>query len=99
MHACTHTHTHTHTCSHCLQVATRESQMWLELVLAISDEYLASLDGLFLENLKVDYNITSLGRLKGHTHTLTIMWVVKEFVPLFFISLRTESLLPPSSEH
>ena len=71
--------------------------MWLELVLAISDEYSAS---VILESLKVDYTVTSLGKVKRsfitHTHrvhTIIILWVVEEIVPLF-ISLRTESITP-----
>ena len=67
--------------------------MWLDLVLAISDEYSAS---VILENLKVDYTVRSLGKVKRsfithtHTHTHTgyirtiiILWVVREIVPLF----------------
>ena len=64
------------------------------------------LDGLFLESLKVDYTVTSLGKVKRsfitqHTHTHTgyiPLWVVREIVPLFLISFRIESLLLPSSE-
>ena len=44
----------------------------LELMLAISDEYSAS---VVLESLKVDYTVTSLGKVKRsfitHTHTHT----------------------------
>ena len=56
--------------------------MWLDLVLAISDEYSAS---VILENLKVDYTVCTI--------IIILLWVVEEIVPLF-ISLRTESITP-----
>ena len=56
--------------------------MWLELVLAISDEYSAS---VILESLKVDYTVCTI--------IIILLWVVEEIVPLF-ISLRTESITP-----
>ena len=53
--------------------------MWLELVLLVMNIQLL-LDGLFLESLKVDYTVTSLGKVKrsfithAHTHRVhTIM--------------------------
>ena len=73
----------------------------------ISDEYSASFRWIIFRKSKSRLYCHKLGKgekvihYTAHTHTHTgyiPLWVVREIVPLFLISLRIESLLLPSSE-
>ena len=69
--------------------------MWLELVLGISDEYSASFRWVIFRKSKSRLYCHKLGKgekVIHYTRTHTgyipiIIWVVREIVPLFLISL------------